>query len=93
MSSYVSRRSQRYHHDWSTSHLASLRGERGLALNNTMCGKTHDKELVFEVAIMKPPSHLCEQFTIMRHISDCLCVCETTQQNHNCDCRFLTLIK
>lgn len=55
LSSYVHRRSQRHHIDWSTSHLTSLQEERGFALNNTMCGQAHDKELVFEVAITKTP--------------------------------------
>ena len=55
LSSYSPHRSQRYHHDWSTSHLTSVQGERGLALNNTVHGKAHDTELVFEVAITKTP--------------------------------------
>jgi len=55
VSSYSPHRSQRYHRDWPTSHLTSLQGERGLALNNTMSGKAHDTELVFEEAVTKNP--------------------------------------
>lgn len=93
LSSYSPHRSQRYHHDWSTSHLSSLQGERGLALNNTVCGKAHDTELVFEEAVTKPP--LSPVQTVYNHKMH-LCVSSGARnytEDHNCDCTFLTLLK
>lgn len=90
LSGYSPHVSQRYHHDWSTSHLPSFQGERGLALNNTMCGKAHDTELVLEVAIRKTSlSALQTDYSHKTHLW--FWVHETLQQGHNCCCVFLML--
>lgn len=93
LSSYSPHRSQSHHHDWSTSHLSSLQGERGLALKNTVCGKAYDAELVFEKTITKTP--LSPLQTVYNHktTSVCLWVHETILQEHNSECIYLTIFK